>query len=75
MVFEVVSNAGNLYSKVKNPELMTENRKQTFGEKRNLVGQFLGEENRYEMQVWAYPEIQTKWDKNGRKTLHMIRHI
>lgn len=67
MVFEVVSNAKNLYRKVENPELVTENRKQTFGEKRNLIDQFLGEENRYEMQVWAYPEIQTKWDKMAEK--------
>ena len=67
MVFEVVSNGRNLYSKVKNPELVTENRKQTFGDKRNLVDQFPGEENRYEIQVWAYPEIQTKREKMAEK--------
>lgn len=43
MVFEVVSNARNLYKKVENTELLIENRKQTFGDKRKLVDQCSGE--------------------------------
>lgn len=44
---------------------MTQNRKQTFGDKR--IDQFPGEEKRYEVHIWAYPEIprkREKWQKN-----------
>jgi len=63
VVFEAVSNARNLYSKVENPGLVTENGKQTFGDKRNLVDPFPGEENGYEIQVWAYSEVHRKREK------------
>lgn len=65
MIFEEALISRNLYSKLKNPELVTQNRKQTFGDKR--IDQFPGEEKRYEIHVWAYPEILTKrekWQKN-----------
>lgn len=44
---------------------MTQNRKQTFGDKR--IDQFPGEEKRYEVHIWAYSEIlrkREKWQKN-----------
>lgn len=66
MLLKVVSNARDLYSKAENPDLAAEDRKETFGDKRNLVDPFPGKENRYEIQVWAYPEIQAKnWYKNA----------
>lgn len=49
---------------VENPEPVTENKKQTFGDKRNLVDQFPGEENRYEIQVWSLPR---NTDQKGKK--------
>lgn len=70
MVFEEAFIVRNLYSKLENPELVTQNRKQTFGDKR--INKFPGEEKKYEMHIWTYPEILTKRE-NGRKTQHVIK--
>lgn len=45
MVFEEALIARNLYSKLENPELVTQNRKQTFGDKR--INKFPGEEKKH----------------------------
>lgn len=65
MAFEEAFIARNLHSKLENPELVTQNRKQTFEDKR--INKSPGEEKRYEIHIWTYPEILTKsekWQKN-----------